>query len=681
MPKLLLGLLLTLALALPNAAIAREKASLNAAWMFHKGDVPTASDPNFQADTWQAIELPHTYNASDAGAGGDKARGEEEGVYYRGPAWYRRDLTVTPQPGKRYFLQFEGAALITEAYLNGKSVGRHDGGYATFRFDITDALKSGRNVLAVKVDNTRVNHIAPLTGDFNVFGGLYRNVWLVTADGIHVDLMDHGGPGVYATTKTITNASADIHVKSLIRNDTATSAPVKVRTTILDASGKTVAQSTTTFTVAANTTVPTETNLTVKKPRLWAGRSAPYLYTVKIETGSDTVTVPLGVRTFTIDVKNGVLLNGKPYAVYGANMQQPGRYGKGTAVSDAEIDEDMQIMDEMGVTALRLAHMQHHPRVYEEADRRGILISTEAPLVDFIDASDAFKANAVQQMQELIAQNYNHPSVVVWGLGNEIRSNDPDPNPVLAALQSTAKAMDTSRPTAYAHCCLADDDPVALHSDIVSYNKYFGWYWGEFEDIGKWADEVHAKLPNRVIGISEYGAGASILHQEDLPKRTVPQAYWHPEQYQSAYHEANWKVLKARPYLWSNFIWVAFDFPSFRRNEGDRPAINDKGLVTEDRKVRKDAYYWYQANWSDKPMVHITSSRDTPKRVRKVTVKVYSNAAEVRLRLNGVDLAVQPVVDHMATWKIELKDGDNVIEATAGDITDQVMWSYTDKIG
>jgi beta-galactosidase len=358
-------------------------------------------------------------------------------------------------------------------------------------------------------------------------------------------------------------------------------------------------------------------------------------------------------------------------------MQQPGRKGKGTAVSDADIDEDMKLMDDMGVTALRLAHMQHPQRVYDDADKMGILITTEVPLVDAITAGPAFEDNAVQQMRELIAQNYNHPSVALWGLGNEIRSTMPDANPVLAALQKTAREMDTSRMTVYAHCCLADDDAIAGHSDVISYNRYFGWYGDTFADMGKWSDALHAKYPKRIFGVSEYGAGASILHQEDAPKAVVPQAYWHPEQYQALYHEANWNILKDRPYLWSNFIWVAFDFPSFRRNEGDRPAINDKGLVTEDRQTKKDAYFWYQANWSEKRMVHITSPRDTHKRIRHVRVRVYANMDEVRLSLNGETLGAQKVVDHVAVWAVDLKDGENVVEAFAGkDLHDRVVWNY-----
>lgn len=675
--KTLIRLLSALIFLFATPVLAREHTPLNSDWLFLKADAPEAQTVDFHADGWQPVTLPHTFNAGDANQGGDTSRGEKEGVYYRGPGWYRRQLEITPVAGQRYVLQFDGAALVTDVWVNGQSVGHHEGGYAAFRFDITDALKAGDNLIAVRVDNTRVPQIAPLTGDFNVFGGLYRNVSLITTSGVHVDLMDHGGPGVYVTTKTISAARADIGARILLKNDSAQTSQINVKTRILDADGKMVASAKSTVSLAAGQALPVEQALTVSRPHLWAGRKDAYLYKVVVEAGDDSVSVPLGIRTVTVDPDKGFLLNGQPYRIYGANMQQPGRKGKGTAVSEADIDEDMQIMDDMGITALRLAHMQHPQRVYDDADQMGILLTTEVPLVDEISAGQAFQDNAVEQMRELIAQNYNHPSVALWGLGNEIRHTEPDANPVLAALQTAAKTMDPTRPTVYSHCCLADDDPIAGHSDVISYNRYFGWYGDTFADMGKWADALHAKYPKRVFGVSEYGAGASILHQEDAPKAVVPQAFWHPEQYQALYHEGNWRELKARPYLWSDFIWVAFDFPSFRRNEGDRPAINDKGLVTEDRQTKKDAYFWYQANWSDRLMVHITSPRDVHKRIRHVKVKVYSNMDEVRLSLNGVSVGARKVADHIAIWEVDLKDGENVVEAFAGkDLHDRVVWNY-----
>lgn len=682
------GLLAGLALCAFGAQAA-EVTPLRDGWRFVRSDAPGAEAVAFDDKAWTTVSTPHTYNIADSGIGGAKVRGEPEGVYYRGPAWYRLVLDHAPKPGQRYFLQFDGAALKADVYLNGTRLGAHEGGYAAFRFDATDALKAGQNVLAVRVDNSRNTRFAPLNGDFFVFGGLYRAVSLVEASDVHVDLSDWGGPGVYGRTEAISAGQAKIGAKVLVRNDRAAAASVQVVTRILDAKGATAAQAQAVTRVAAGQSLPVQQALSLKKPKLWEGRKSPYLYRLRTEVRVDgklvdTAEVPLGVRTVGLDGEGRFLLNGKPYALYGANIQMPTRFGKGPIVSDAEIDEDMKIMAEMGATALRLAHMQHPQRVYDEADRLGLLLTTEVPLIDDIDPSDAFRENLVDQMRELIAQNVNHPSVALWGIGNELRASGEAPNKLLAALQATAKAMDPGGLTTYAHCCLDDDDPIAQHSDTVSYNRYFGWYWTEAKDIGPWADALHAKMSKRPIGVSEYGAGASILHQEDpVMRRPVADGYWHPEQWQTTFHEVHWRELGKRPYLWSNFIWVGFDFPSFKRNEGDRPAINDKGLVTEDRKVRKDSYYWYQANWSEVPMLHITSRRDVNKRIARAKVKVFSNQPAVRLRLNGGAWTSVPVEDHAAVWEIDLAKGENLVEAAAEvggkTLTDSVRWNYGTK--
>lgn len=669
-----------------GAALSAEETALVEGWRFVREDVQGAQAPRFDDGAWSSVVVPHTYNAADSGIGGAKARGEPEGVYYRGPAWYRLSLDHAPEPGKRYYLHFGGATLKADIFLNGRAIGTHEGGYAAFRYDVTDALRAGRNLLAVRVDNARNTRYAPLNGDFNIFGGLYREVKLIEAPDLHIDLLDHAGPGLHVRTASLADGQADIAARILVKNDRRSSAQFEVVTRIIDADGATVAESRTPTTLAAGGGQAVEQTLRLAEPKLWEGRRSPYLYQVKTEIlvdgqPIDSAQVPLGVRTVGLNAQGQFTLNGQPYALYGANIQMPTRFGKGPIVTDAEIDEDMKIMADMGVTALRLAHMQHPPRVYEEADRLGILLTTEVPLIDDMDPSDHFRENLVQQMRELIAQTDNHPSVGLWGIGNELRTSGDAANRLLAALQSTAKELDPGRPTTYAHCCLDDDDSIAQHSDTVSYNRYFGWYWTEAKDIGPWADELHARMPNRPIGVSEYGAGASILHQEDpVMRRPVADGYWHPEQWQTSFHEVHWRELGARPYLWSNFIWLGFDFPSFKRNEGDRPAINDKGLVTEDRRTFKDAYYWYRANWSDVPMLHITSRRDVNKRIARVKVKVFSNQPQVRLRLNGGDWATVPVVDHAAVWDIDLATGENVVDALTEvdgrELTDSVRWTY-----
>ena len=671
--------------ALSSGVAVAQVTPLTDGWRFVRQDVAGAERVGFDDRAWQTVSAPHTYNAADSGIGGAKARGEPEGVYYRGPAWYRLALEHTPEAGRRYYLNFDGVALTAEVFINGRSLGVHEGGYAAFRHDVTDVLKTGDNLIAVRVDNTRNVRFAPLNGDFNIYGGLTRPVTLIETPDLHIDLLDHAGPGLHGRTEALTADSATISARVLMRNDRAAPATFEAVTRIVDAVGATVAEVRSPVTLAAGQGQALDQSLTLANPHLWQGRKSAYLYRLHTDIVADGQTidsadVPLGVRTTAMNAQGQFLLNGQPYALYGANIQLPTRLGRGPIVTDAEIDEDMRIMFDMGVTALRLAHMQHPQRVYDEADRLGILLSTEVPLVDDMDPSDQFRDNLVQQMRELINQNDNHPSVALWGIGNELRTSGEAPNRLLAALQETAKTMDPSRPTTYAHCCLADDDPVAQHSDTVSYNRYFGWYWTESKDIGPWADELHARLPNRPIGVSEYGAGASILHQEDpVLRRPVADGYWHPEQWQTQFHEVHLREMRQRPFLWSTFIWLGFDFPSFKRNEGDRPAINDKGLVTEDRQTMKDAYFWYQANWSEQPMLHITSRRDVNKRTRHVKVRVYSNGPEVRLRLNGGDWATVAVDDHIAVWEIDLADGENVVEATSGDLTDSVRWNFATR--
>lgn len=678
-------LLAALLATAPLPVLAASERPLTEGWHFVKSDVAGAEAPAFDDRAWQTVSVPHTYNAADSGIGGAKARREPEGVYYRGPAWYRLGFDAKVEAGKRYLLDFGGASLKAEVWLNGQRLGVHKGGYAAFRFDATGALKPGTNVLAVRVDNARDTQISPLNGDFNVFGGLARPVGLIEENALSFDRLANAGPGLAVRTTALKGRDATVSLSAALRNDRASPARFTVSARVLDASGKVVARAAKPMELAAGATGTLDQTLALRNATLWQGTKAPYLYRVVTEIAEgnrviDSQTAPLGVRTVAVKPDGTFLLNGAPYPLHGVNLQLPTRFGRGPVVSDAEIDEDLGIFADMGATGVRLAHMQHPARVYERADELGLLVLTEVPLIDDHDPSDAFRENLVQQMRELIAQTGNHPSVALWGIGNEIRKSDAASNRILAELQATAKSLDPTRPTTYAHCCLNDDDPIAQHSDTVSYNRYFGWYWTKSEDIGPWADELHAKLPNRPIGVSEYGAGASVLHQEDpVVKRPESNGYWHPEQYQTDFHIKHWREMKKRPFLWSSFVWVGIDFPSFKRNEGDRPAINDKGLVTEDRKIRKDAWYWYQANWSDKPMLHIASRRDVNKRTQRVIVQVFTNRPEVELRLNGGAWTKVAAEDHIAAWIVDLAPGANKVEARAGALGDAVEWNWATR--
>lgn len=655
--------------AAASPATTRRTIDLLAGWRFQRGDEKDGPLATLDDAKWRVVQLPHSFNGEDG----------ERGDYYRGPAWYRRALMLrAPQPGRRLFIQFDGAATVAELFLNGRPVGRHAGGHAAFRFDLTPHLKAGRNLLAVRVSNAPDDAVTPLGGDFTVFGGLYRKVSLIETDDVHLDLADHGGPGVYARTAALTPARAEIEVRARVANDGRSQAAARVRFRLLDASGRAVATASAQAPAATGTTAEARATLSVPSPRLWNGVKDPYLYRVEVQlAGGDAVTVPLGIRTMAIDPARGFLLNGRSYPLRGVNLMHSARPGRGTAVRDEEIAEDFAILREMGSTGVRLVHFQHPHAAYDEADRRGLVAWTEIGINSRITDTPAFRANAVQQMRELIAQSYNSPSVAMWGIGNEVYSEDPSVTRTLEVLHRAAQAADPHRPTVYAHCCNADDAPKALVSSVIGFNRYYGWYADQSgQTLGGWAAGFHRRFPNRALAISEYGAGASAFQHEDPPRAVVTTSGWHPEQYQALYHEKNWRELADKPYIFGNFIWVGFDLASGGRNEGDRAGINDKGLVTYDRQTRKDAWYWYQANWSDRAMLHLTAARWTRRTTADTEVKAYSNAPSAELWLNGRAVGRAPVTGRIARWRVRLLPGDNRVEVRSGALRDAATWTY-----
>jgi len=656
------------------ASDSRARTILSAQWRFFRGDAPAAAHPDFDDRGWTGVTLPHSFNAGDG----------EDPAYYRGPAWYRRAFEISQiRPDRRLFIQFDGAATAADVYVNGRLAGRHEGGHAAFRFDVTAFVVPGRNVIAVRVDNSASRTIAPLGGDFTLFGGLYRPVSLIETGLVHVDLLDHGGPGVYARTTGVSGDSASVAIAARIANDSRARRRVRVTSRILDAGGREVARDSTALTLAAGATGIAEMQARIAGPRRWDGVRDPYLYRVvtRIGEAGDEVSVPLGIREFRIDSRQGFLLNGTNYPLRGANLMHSARPGSGTAVTEAEIAEDFAILREMGSTGVRLVHFQHPQAAYDEADRLGLAVWTEIGINSAVEDTPAFRANARQQLRELIAQTYNHPSVVLWGIGNEVYSDDPLVARILRELHELVRATDPSRPTVYAHCCQADDHPKAMVTDVIGFNRYFGWYQSAGNTtIGAWADGFHAAHPERAFAVSEYGAGASIRHQEDPPRTVVPDSFWHPEQYQTLYHERNWRELASRTYLFGTFVWVAFDLASAGRNEGDRRGINDKGLVSYDRRTRKDAFYWYQANWSDRPVLYITGRRFTLRHDRAAEVKVYTNGGPVSLWLNGALVGTVAPQDRIARWQVTLREGPNRIEVRnqhgGRDQQDGVEWHH-----
>ncbi|MFJ6088096.1 glycoside hydrolase family 2 TIM barrel-domain containing protein [Streptomyces sp. NPDC092369] len=656
--------------------------SLNSGWRFHQGDVAGAQAPAFDDTAWTPLSVPHTWNGQDGADGG--------GNYYRGVGWYRRRVTVpTDLSGKMLFLQFAGVNQVADVWIDGTLLGRHEGGYSRFRFGATAQITPGReSILAVRVTNANNPDVAPLSADYTFQGGIYRNVSLYAVDKLAMRMLDYAGPGVYLRQRSVTAASATVDVKASVFNNNSTSRSLVVRAIVTDTTGTIVAdRSSAPQPIGANSGLDVLQTITIANPRLWNGLADPYQYSTHVEvrdattgTVTDVVTEPLGLRSFSLDASSGFTLNGRHLSLHGVNLHQD-RAGVGWAVSDADHTQDFALIKELGATAVRLAHYQHDQKDYNLADAAGLVVWAEIPLVDAITNSAAFTQSTKNQLRELIRQNYNHPSIVFWGIGNEQRTDNTATNALLDELAALVAIEDPERISTYANN-LGNDAQVAGHADTTAYNKYFGWYGGSYNDLGGWADSLHSAEPQRTFAVSEYGAGANTTQHALNPSAPTPGGSFHPEEYQALLHEASWKQLAARPFVWGSFVWNMFDFASDGRNEGGQPGINDKGLITRDRSTRKDAFYWYKANWAATPTLYITSRRWTVRTAASTELKVYSNAAEVTATLNGTSLGKRSSADHIFKWTgIQLRPGVNTVTVTASiqgaTHTDTATWTLT----
>jgi len=643
---------------------ARQRIDLNSGWRFIRSDVAGAQAVAFDDSGWAAVTVPHTWNALDGQDGGNN--------YYRGAGWYRRHYTPpTSFAGKKLWLQFAGANQVADVYLNGVSLGQHRGGYARFRFDAS-ALKLGQdNVIAVRVTNANDASIPPLSADYTFFGGIYRNVSLLVTDPLSVRLLDFAGPGIYLRPRAVSASSATVDVTTRVWNNATASRSVAIRTVVTDATSTIVADVTSPArATAAATGFDLTQTVTVANPRRWQGKADPYLYTVNVEihdtaagTITDVVSDRLGLRSFTVDANSGFLLNGQHVALHGVNRHQD-RLGRGWAIGDAEHTQDFDLMDEMGVNALRTAHYQQDQKVYNLADERGYVVWAEVPLVNAVTNSAAFTATAQQMLHELITQNYNHPAICFWGVGNEQAQDDSATNTLLASLAGIVTSTDPERLSTYAHNG-GITSGLVNHTAVNGYNCYFGWYSGAYTDFGPFVDNLHSTQPTRRIAISEYGAGASVAQHQENPPKPVPASHFHPEEYQALLHESHWAQIKARPFLWGTFLWNMFDFAADARAEGDTDGRNDKGMVSYDRLTRKDAFYWYKANWTTTPFVYVTGRHWTARTAAATTVKVYATTDTVALTLNGVSLgAPKTSTNHIFSWPVTLAHGANTVVAT-----------------
>ncbi len=651
----------------------------NDGWKFIKGDQPGAAATGYDDARWSTVSLPHTWDAEERTAAAEP--------YYRGPAWYRKSFTLPAPDGKRMVLRFGAVNMIAEVYVNGARVGEHKGGYAAFAFDITPFVrKSGDNTLAVKVDNSAYEkddrfHLAPLSADFTMFGGIHRTVEMILTSPVHIEVAEHAAPGVAIAQDHVSDTTAACTVVTALRNDLDLAQTVDVIMTVRDGDRNLVRKLSGSTRIPAHSSATAHQALTIDHPHLWDGRHDPYLYSVSVSVHQgnallDSVMQPLGLRSYLIDPDRGFFLNGKPYRLCGFNRHED-RQNRGRAVTDADREEDMRYVLDIGATMVRFAHYQHADKMYELCDRYGIIAWAEVPLVNAIAADEGFRQNAQQQLMELIRQNINHPSIVVWSIANEVYNvKGPDPLPLLRELHALAKAEDPTRLTTLASNF---DTSGTWVPDVVGLNFYPGWYHGEARELGGMLDGVHAKHPGRAIGVAEYGAGASVFQHEEHAAKPLHNGRWHPEEYQATAHEQFWKDISQRPYLWMSTVWVGFDFASDFRREGFADGINDKGLVSRDRNTPKDAYYWYRVNWNPLPQVHITGKRFTERDTSLVAVKVYANTEDVELFVNGTSLGRKHAPDHVHIWDtVTLSQGTNTIKAVGNlgrkQVVDQCWW-------
>ncbi len=638
--------------------------------------------PDFDDSAWESINLPHTWNAID---GADGWSGADEGGehYYRGLGGYRKKFTLPEiSDSKRIYIEFEGANTVTEVFVNGASAGRHEGGYAAFRFDITEFLKRGsENIITVKVNNAPTDYIAPITnqGDFTKMGGIYRDVKLIILPEVHIDLMDFGSSGVYITPE-IKEGCADIGVLVKLSNDGSSDRTANVAVDILNAQGKTVATSSSKAEIPAEGNSDYNTSIALCNPHLWDGVDDPYLYAAKAtvydDDGNilDEIVERFGVREYHIDPESGFYLNGRHYDLHGVNYHQDS-FENGWAMTDKQRERDYNMMRELGCTAVRMAHYQHNQYEYDLCDRLGLTVWTELGLVNRMSTddvkltlADGLADNLRQQLRELIRQNYNHPSIIIWGTSNELFQMSDEIFNLYTELNAIAKSEGGLRLVSFADSQFWGRF-MELPGDVVGYNRYFGWYIdGADNAFGKWLDGYHRK-EKRPIAVTEYGAGGAISSHKDniiWAQDIDPNGARHPENYQSAAHEYIWRQFEERPYIWGKYIWCMFDFASDGRQEGDTKGQNDKGLVTRER-VPKDAFYFYKSIWNPKPMLHLTEKRFTKRPCLVPVVKAYSNAESVELFVDGVSMGSGFKSGTVFTWEnVRIKtNGASKIKAAA----------------
>ncbi len=632
----------------------RQILNLNENWLFKLGT------NDISARDGEVVNLPHTWNATDGQDGGND--------YFRGECLYVKTLNKAELPeADRYYIEFNGANSSAAVYVNGEKLAHHDGGYSTWRVDITDQLSDTTDI-AVVADNSPNEIVYPQMADFTFYGGLYRNVNLIAVNKAHFDLEYYGGKGLMITPSVEgTNAKVEVEVFTTELSDKQ-----KLVYTLYDREEKEIAKIT-----SADKTVLFD----IENVHLWNGRRDPYLYCCEVEIVEgkkvlDNVCSRFGCRTFKIDPDNGFILNGEEYPLRGVSRHQD-RLGVGNALLPEHHEEDIDLIMEVGATTIRLAHYQHDQYFYDLCDEKGLVIWAEIPYIS--KHMPTARENTISQMKELITQNYNHPSIVVWGLSNEISigGSTEDLLENHRILNDLVHNMDKTRLTTIAAVSMCKmDDPYLQIPDVVSYNHYFGWYGGDTSMNGPWFDKFHAMHPTIPIGCSEYGCEALNWHNSN------PRQGDYSEEYQAYYHEELIKQLFTRKYMWATHVWNMFDFGADARSEGGENGQNHKGLMTMDRKYKKDAFYAYKA-WlrspEDEPFVHVCGKRYIDRVEDFTKVTVYSNLPEVELFVNGESIGTKQAPDHFFYFDVQ-NAGETTIVAKAGECSDESVIRKVDEM-
>ena len=639
----------------------RNIINLNKDWKFIQKD---AGLPHNLPIDWTSVDLPHTWNAVDGHDG--------NGSFDRGTYWYAKTFATPKQAfgGNRVFVEILAAGQQATVYVNGTEVVYHEGGYSTFRADVTDLCKEdGENLLVVACSNERKESVYPQSADFTFYGGRYRGVNISSVPDAHFDLEYYGGPGIQVTPTPCDCGGAmfDIvtYTKGIDENFT-------VLYSICDAEGKEVAG-------GCRPADDTKIKLFVPDAKKWE-IDDPYLYTVtallqRRNEAFDEVSARVGVRSFSCDPDKGFIINGKETPLRGVSRHQDMLY-KGNALSKADHYHDAELIKELGANTIRLAHYQHNQYFYDACDEMGFVVWAEIPFISVMNKDPEAHQNCISQMKELIIQNYNHPSICFWGISNEILIGGISEQLVEnhKELNELVKELDPTRLTTIAHVSMTPiESPLHHITDVISYNHYFGWYGGKMEENGPWMDNFHKVHPDLCLGLSEYGCEGIVTYHGPNPACKD-----YSEEYQALYHEHMAKMLDERPWIWSSHVWNMFDFGCAARDEGGVAGRNNKGLVTMDRKTKKDSYYIYKAYWNKAPMVHICGRRYAQRAGETTEIRVYSNQPTVTLYLNG-EKAEEKSAEKVFVFTVALAEGQNIVVAEAGGVKDSITLEKVEK--